>query len=197
TDAVAITVEPPNAAPVNTSRWIPITVTPGNSGPGLHEPTSENVVPSGTIAVAGSYSDSYAAGNPGFMYLGISDSTGTLSATNGAGQTVAGSGTNNIGLGASYTDVNAILASLHYTAGSSAGSDTISFDVWNQAGMETTGATAVTIGNTGAAMTMADFAAPTTTPSGTTNNSTGPGSMSSMVMAGTTQPVGMPLSFSH
>lgn len=42
-------------------------------------------------------------------------------------------------------DLNAILSNLHYTAGASTGTDTIHFDVWNQAGIETTGSTAVTI----------------------------------------------------
>jgi len=140
-DTVSISAEPP--APVSTTRSIPISITGG--GPALHEPAGETVASGGTVAVGGSYSDNFAAGNPGALYLGISDGSGTLSATNASGQTVAGSGSNSIVVQTDYVDVNAILASLHYAAGGSAGSDTIRFDVWNQAGVETTGRTVVTI----------------------------------------------------
>ena len=157
-DVVSIAVSPP--APVSTLREIPISIggSVGASGPSLQEPGSETVASGGTVAVAGRYTDSFAAGNPGLLFLGISDSTGVLTATNAAGQAVAGSGTSNIAVQADYVDVNAILASLHYAAGSGGGSDTISFDVWNQAGVETTGATAVTVDPAGQAMTAADFA---------------------------------------
>jgi hypothetical protein len=141
TDTVTISTEPP--APVFTTRSIPISITGG--GPTLSEPASDTVASGGTVAVGGSYSDSFAAGNPGSLFLGISDGAGTLSATNASGQTVAGSGSNSIAFSTDYVDANAILASLHYTAGGSAGSDTIRFDVWNQAGTESTASTAVTI----------------------------------------------------
>jgi hypothetical protein len=163
-DTVSITAEPP--APVSTTRSIPISITGSVSGtgggPSLNEPTSESVAQGGTIAVSGSYADSFAAGNPGALFLGISDSDGTLSATNAAGQAVAGSGTDSIALQTDYVDVNAILGSLHYTAGASSGSDTIQFQVWNQDGVETTASTAVTIDppalNDAAGSTTADFA---------------------------------------
>lgn len=133
----------------------------GGSEPALNEPASLTVASNGSVSVGGSYSDSYAAGNPGSLYLGITDSNGTLSATDAAGKAVAGSGTHNIGLSTDYVDLNAILASLHYSAGTGAASDTIQFDVWNQAGIESTGTTTVTIGSaTAPAMTMADLAQP-------------------------------------
>jgi hypothetical protein len=129
-----------------TSRYIPILVSGTTSGgPTLNEPSSETVSPSGTVAVSGSYSDSFAQGNPGQLFLSISDSSGTLSATDASGNPVSGSGTSSIALTADYVDVNAILAGLHYTAGSAPGTDQISFQVWNQAGVETTGSTAVTV----------------------------------------------------
>jgi hypothetical protein len=140
-DTVSITASP--AAPVETTRSIPISITGG--GPALAEPASETVAPGATVAIGGSYSDRFAQGNPGTLFLGISDSTGTLSATDAAGAAVAGSGSNNITVSADFVDVNAILASLHYTAGASAGSDAIAFDIWNQAGVQTTGTTSVTI----------------------------------------------------
>jgi hypothetical protein len=135
---------------VETKDSVPVTITGstttgGGSGPTLSEPSNETVSPNGTVAVSGSYSDSFAAGNPGAMYVGINDSSGTLSATDASGNTVAESGSNSIGLETSYVNVNAILASLHYTAGGSTCSDTINFDLWNQAGVETTATTGVTI----------------------------------------------------
>ncbi len=175
-DTVQIEVSPP--APVTTSREIAITITPGSSGPLLNEPSGETISPGGTVAVSGSYSDSFAQSNPGELYVGISDSTGTLTATNAAGAPVAGSVTNSIGLSADYVDVNAILASLHYTAGSASGSDTIQFQVWNQAGADTTGSTRVMINPpvTGA-MTQADFAAPVPSHTVTENSIGGPASL--------------------
>ena len=156
-DTVAIQIAPP--APVSTSRAIPISITGSStaSGPRLQEPGSATVASGGTVAVAGSYSDSFAAGNPGLLFVGISDGAGTLTATNAAGQPVAGSGTNNIAVQADYVDVNAILAGLHYTAGAAGGTDSIQFDVWNQAGVETTGATSVTIDPASQSMSVADF----------------------------------------
>ena len=167
-DAVTIQVSPP--APVSITRAIPITI----YQPSLQEPGSETVASGGAVAVAGSYSDSFAAGNPGQLFLGISDSTGTLTATDAAGQAVAGSGTDSIAVQTDYVDVNAILASLNYAAGAGSGSDTINFEVWNQAGVETTGATAVTIEPAAQAMTLADFttagSASTLQPNGSTGS---------------------------
>ena len=187
-----------NFGMILSNRWLPITVTAGSaSGPALNEPASETVSENGTVAVTGSYTDSFAQSNPGDLYIGISDSSGTLTATNAAGQAVAGSGTHQIALSADYVDVNAILASLHYTAGPNAGSDTISFDVWNQAGVETTGATAMTIDppTQGASMTMADFASPNSSGVGGVMPSydTG-GAARNLAMADTPQhQIGMPL----
>ena len=127
------------------SSGAPIGGTTSSSGPALSEPASETVAAGAQVAVSGSYSDSLAAGNPGALFLGISDSSGTLSATNASGAAVAGSGTNSIRLNTDYADVNAILQSLTYTAGSSGGPDSISFDIWNQAGVETTDTVPVTV----------------------------------------------------
>ena len=141
-DTISLDVMPP--APIATLRSIAVTVTAGGSG--LREPWSETVAAGGTVAVSGSYADSFAAGNPGAMYLRINDTAGTLRATDAAGDAIAGSGSNSIALITDYTDINAALHSLTYTAPGSAGADTVRFDLWNQAGQETTGSVAVTIG---------------------------------------------------
>lgn len=141
-DIVSMTIQ---SGPISTTREIPIAIAGGGGGPTLNEPSSETVSPNGIVAVSGNYSDSFAQSNPGQLFLSISDSSGTLSATDASGNTVPGSGTNSIALSTDYVDVNAILAGLHYTAGSASGTDQISFEVWNQAGVETTGTTAVTV----------------------------------------------------
>lgn len=114
--------------------------------PTLTLPLSEQVPGNGTESVSGiSYVDTAAASNPGAMYLRVSDSSGALSATS-AGSTLPGSGTNTLTLSATYNVVSAALSSLKYSGKISAGSDIISFDLWNQYGIETTGAISVTIG---------------------------------------------------
>jgi hypothetical protein len=115
--------------------------------PTLGLPASENVQPSGAVLVRPlSYTDSYAAGNPGAMFLRISDSAGTLTALDASGTPLPGSTTQMITLNGSYAQVTTALNSLHYIAPTTAGADTIRFDVWNQAGVETMGAVPVTIG---------------------------------------------------
>jgi hypothetical protein len=204
TDIVSVGAYPP--APVETVREIPISITNGggSASPTLNEPASETVASSGTVAVTGSYSDSFASGNAGALYLGITDSSGTLSATDASGAAVAGSGSDSIAVTTSYVDVNAILASLHYTAGAGAGADTIRFDVWNQAGMETTGATAITVDSgstTMAMMTQSPMMASDFTTPGTTSPTTGitGNSTTGFTALGdtTTQPIGVPLTLPH
>jgi hypothetical protein len=197
-DAIKLTADAPTATgKVESTRYIPIAVTGG--GPALNEPSSETVAPSATVAVSGSYSDSFAQGNPGALFLGISDNSGTLSATDASGNAVAGSGSNSIALNTDYVDLNAILASLHYTAPGSAGSDTIHFDVWNQAGTETTGNTAITIGS--GSFSAAANQASTTMAANFTTTSPSSGSLlptdttgsNSLSMIDPSQPVVVPL----
>ena len=151
-----------------TLRIIPVTITPGSSGPTLTEPSSENVTPSSTTPVSGSYADSFAQGNPGDMFIGISDSSGTLSAKDASGNVVTGSGTNQITLSTDYKDLNAVLGSLTYTAGANTGSDTIDFDIWNQAGVETTGTVAVAVSGGSAGPTLTEPDSETVSTTGTT-----------------------------
>jgi hypothetical protein len=145
------------------------------------------------VAVSGSYSDSFALSNAGSLFLGISDNRGTLSATDASGDAVAGSGSNSIALNTDYVDLNAILASLHYTASGSPGSDTIDFDVWNQAGVETTGNSAVTIGSSSISATtrQADSAGTGPMPTrGTLTTDTGGNSANPLIRAIPPDPLG-------
>lgn len=116
------------------------------SSPQLTLPSSETIGAQATLAISGiDYSDSFAASNSGAMYLHVWDNAGLLSARNSAGALVPGSGTNSITLSVPYADVAAVLASLTYTAAATGGSDSISFDLWDQAGVETTGAIPVAV----------------------------------------------------
>ncbi len=188
---------------METTGDVPVKVTSGGSGggnPTLVEPANESVAQSGTVSVNGSYSDSFAQNNSGQLFLGISDSDGTLSAQDASGQTVAGSGTNSIALNTDYVDLNAILASLHYTAGANAGSDSIQFEVWNQAGVESTGTTAVIIGApaNSIAMSQQDLASPAPLPDVTASSVSGgsPTGVATLNDVSGVPPV-MPLNFSH
>ena len=105
--------------------------------PSLTLPPSEEVGAGGTVAIGGiTYDDSFAASNPGAMYLSMT-ATGSLTAHDSKGAIVSGSGSNTITLGVGYADVTGVLGSLGYTAARAP--DTIRFDLWDQAGIETTG----------------------------------------------------------
>lgn len=189
-----------NQAGVETTGTVAVAIAGGSSGPTLTEPASEAVSTNGTTAVAGSYTDSFAQGNSGQLFLGISDSSGTLTAQDASGQAVAGSGTGSIALSTDYVDLNAILASLHYTSGGSAGSDSIQFQVWNQAGVETTGATAITIGAAASAVAMSpqDLAPAAAAPAVPTDTVPAAGSTAvAMLNDINGAPIGMPLNLNH
>ena len=79
---VVIIAVPP--AQVTTTRAIPIAITTGG-GPTLTEPASATISANSKVAVGGSYADSFAQSNPGSLFLAIHDSTGTLDATDAAG----------------------------------------------------------------------------------------------------------------
>jgi len=128
-----------------------------SNSPQLTLPASETISAQATLAVSGiSYTDSFAAANPGAMYLHVWDSAGLLSGANAAGALVPGSGTGSITLSASYADVTAVLASLSYAAAATAGSDSIQFELWDQAGVETTGSIPVSVTAASGGATLTD-----------------------------------------
>ncbi|WP_158929520.1 hypothetical protein [Acidisphaera sp. S103] len=108
------------------------------SGPTFTVPSGEAAATGATIAITGvSVIDSFAASNPGTMTLNVSASTGLITMTSG-GSNLAGSGTHAISVSGTLAQINAELATLSYTAGSSGGNDVITVDVWDQAGLEGT-----------------------------------------------------------
>ncbi len=138
-----------------TSPAIPPTTT-GPSGPAIPPtapyqdlavavPASETVAAGATLAIAGvSINDPWAAAAPGTMALNIYDKTGTITI---AGQTFGPGGTHgSVGMiVATEAQINADLAGLTYTAGATAGTDTLSVNVWNQAGVDVTKTIPITV----------------------------------------------------
>jgi hypothetical protein len=134
-------------------------------------PASEAVVPGATQAIPGvSASDAWATANDGTMALNVWDQSGSLTIdgqTFGPGGGVVPGGM----FTGSLAQINADLATLTYTAGANTGSDTITVDVWNQAGVEVRETIPVTVFGSTSTTT-------TTTSTGTT--STGSGSASTV-----------------
>ncbi len=121
----------------------PTTSTP--TGPSITVPPSENVGTGSATTVTGiSVADAFAASNPGMMVLNVSDTTGSIAMTSGGNQ-LAGSGTHAMSVTGTLAQINADLATLSYTAGSSAGTDAISVNVWDQAGLSATKTVGVTV----------------------------------------------------
>jgi len=122
------------------------TTPPAPTGPTIALPASESVTIASSTAIAGvSITDAFAASNPGTLALTVSAGTGDITMTGANGTALSGSGTHTVSVSGTLAQINADLATLNYTAGSSAGSDTISVDVWDQAGLEATKGTAVTV----------------------------------------------------
>ena len=114
------------------------TGTTGGSSPDpvLTVPASEKVAAGAGVAISGvAVADPWAATNPGTLALNVWDQSGTLKIN---GQTFGPGGGPVAGgmFSGSLAQINADLAALSYTAGANAGSDTITVDVWDQAGVE-------------------------------------------------------------
>jgi hypothetical protein len=109
---------------------------PGSNDLSVAVPASETVSAGATRAISGvTASDAWAAASGGTMALNVWDQSGTLSIdgkTFGPGGGVVSGGM----VSGTLAQINADLATLSYTAGSKAGSDTITVDVWNQAGVQ-------------------------------------------------------------
>jgi len=99
-------------------------------------PGSQTVAAAATQAISGvSVSDAWAAGSSGNMALNVWDTGGTLTIdgqTFGPGNGAASYAT----FSGSLAQINADLANMTYTAAAGGGADTITVDVWNQAGVE-------------------------------------------------------------
>jgi serralysin len=120
---------------VGGSTSTPTTTTP--TGPVVTVPASENVTAGSTTAINGvSIADAFAASNPGTMTLNLSAGSGLLTITDASGNKAPGSGTDAITFNGTFAQIATELADLTYTAAGSAGTDSITVDVWDQAGLE-------------------------------------------------------------
>ncbi|HUB10762.1 MAG TPA: type I secretion C-terminal target domain-containing protein [Acetobacteraceae bacterium] len=112
-------------------------------------PASTTVTAGDTTALSGiSVSDSWGAGNGGALALNAWDSSGTLTIDGQAFGPGGGPVANGMFSG-SLAQINADLASMTYTAPAGGGADTITVDVWNQAGVEVEATIAVNAGSAG------------------------------------------------
>ena len=108
-------------------------------------PATENVATSGTVAVSGaSIADAWAAQNPGSLALTVTASDGTITML-ASGTKLPGSGTSVIEVNGTLAQINADLSTLTFTAGTAAGTGAVTVDIWDQAGVEATKSTSVTI----------------------------------------------------
>ena len=99
-------------------------------------PGSQTIAAGATQTISGvSVSDAWAAGSSGNMALNVWANSGTLTID---GQTFGpgGGAASYATFSGSLAQINADLANITYTASASGGSDTITVDAWNQAGVE-------------------------------------------------------------
>jgi hypothetical protein len=125
---------------------------PGSGGAGgsptpdpvVTAPASETVAANASVAIAGvSISDPWAATAPGSLALNVSTTGGTIAMKDTSGSLVAGSGSSAISISGTLSQLNADLATLTYTAGTTNAAVTV--DVWDQAGIEATKLFGVTV----------------------------------------------------
>ena len=111
------------------------TTTTTTPDPVVTVPAAASVAENGTVAITGvSISDPWGASNPGSLTLTVSASNGDVTMLNSSGSKLAGSGTGTIQVSGTLAQINAELATLSYTAGTTSG--TIDVDIWDQAGVE-------------------------------------------------------------
>ena len=134
-----ITVDAWNQAGVELTRTLAITIggaAPKPTGPIITAPASESVTAGATIGVAHvSVVDAFAAANPGTMALNLNTGSGKIGITHAVGATIAGLGTDTVTVDGTLAQINADLANLSYTASGKSGGDSISVNVWDQAGL--------------------------------------------------------------
>jgi hypothetical protein len=116
------------------------------TGPSVTSPSAAQATEGNTVPIAGaSVMDFFAANNPGTMALNVNATSGSVTMLEGNGNPLPGSGTGSIQYNGTLNQVNAALATLTFTAGSSPGTSTVSINVWNQVGENITQDTFVSV----------------------------------------------------
>jgi serralysin len=142
-DQLGVTVTDQSGNTFSVAVQVSVTATGGGappppSGPSITAPGTETVATGQMLSVTGvQIVDSYAANDPGQLALNVSSSGGNIAMTDGSGTTLAGSGSPNISVQGTLTQINADLASLTFTAGAAAGGGQISVQVYDQLGLST------------------------------------------------------------
>ena len=132
-------------AGVEASKTFDVTVNAPAPNPVVTVPATESVATSGTAAIKGaSIADAWAAQNPGSLALTVTASDGTVTML-ASGIKLSGSGTSTIEVNGTLAQINADLSTLTFTAGTATGTGAVTVDVWDQAGVEATKSTSVTI----------------------------------------------------
>ena len=144
-----ITVDAWNQAGVEQTQTITVTIgaaPPTPTGPVITAPAIESVTTGTTTTIAHvSVADAFAAANPGTMALNLNADSGTIGITHAVGASIAGLGTEAVTVAGTLAQINADLANLSYTASTKSGSDSISVNVWDQAGLDSTATIEVTV----------------------------------------------------
>jgi serralysin len=143
-----ITVDAWNQAGVEQTQTITITIgaaPPMPTGPVITAPATESVTTGTTTTIAHvSIADAFAAANAGTMAMNLNASSGTIGIAHAVGATIAGLGTGAVSVAGTPAQINADLANLSYTASGKSGSDSVSVNVWDQAGLNSTATIEVT-----------------------------------------------------
>jgi hypothetical protein len=150
-DSVSVNVWNQAGVQTTVSTAINVTAAAVSSGSGGTSNTTSIATPSSLSMTAGSavqmpgvnITDDWATQHSGNVTLNITTNGGVVSMLNSNGQTVAGSGTSAIHISGTLAQINADLATLSYQGLGNAGTDTISVNMWNQAGVSTTQTIAV------------------------------------------------------
>jgi hypothetical protein len=151
-----ITVDAWNQAGVEKTQTVAVTVTvsaaaptpprPIITGPIITVPATERVTTGSTTTIAGgSVTDAFAASNPGTLALSLNAGSGRFGLSDPVGTTITGLGTNAVTVDGTLAQINADLANLSYSASATSGSDSISVNVWDQAGLDSTATIGVAV----------------------------------------------------
>jgi serralysin len=140
-DQLSVTVTDQSGNTFNVAVHVSVTTTgrgapPPPSGPSITVPGTETVAAGQMLSVTGvQIVDSYAASHPGQLALNVSSSGGNIAMTDGNGTTLAGSGSTHIFVQGTLRQINADLATLSYTAGTTTSAGQISVEVYDQLGL--------------------------------------------------------------
>jgi serralysin len=121
------------------------TLPPDSHDMTLTLPDSLSATANGAAQIAAFIHDAWAADHPGTMALNLTVTNGTLTMMGANGRPVVGSGTSEMHINGTLSQLNADLATLTYHAANVTGPQTFTMDVWNQGGFEVTDTTPIDV----------------------------------------------------